>query len=918
MNRSETAFQKRNGLKAAAVAVLLLGVPLLILFFKSLNPNLVVFSNDGPLGGLMASLNRMPAVLTGAWHDLNWLGSESPTPAINVTSMLRLITGPIVFSKLFAPLALLILGISAWAYFRALGFRQSSSLLAGFAASLSSHFFSTACWGVASQVIAFGMIFLALGLLSDNSSPRRWVKLVLAGLLVGMNIMEAYDIGAIFSVLVASYVVYVQWQTGGPISTRLSSGLVRTAVVALFAAFLASEALLSLVGTQIKGVSTANVDSTPQAKQEHWEWATQWSFPPHEILRGVIPGLFGYRMDTPRDMAFGQESFAAGNYWGRAGETPGWTENHNDPEWAARHPGAMPRFSGGGEYAGVLVVLVAIWAIAQSWRKTDSAFTLAERKHLWFWTAAAFISLLLAFGRYAPFYQFFYMLPYFHTIRNPAKFTHTFHFCLVILFAYGVEGLVRRYMDVAATSTRALGDHLKHWWEKAPLFDRRWVQACAGMVGVAVVGYFVYAASKPSLERRIVDAGFPATSPEPQAVLASHLAAFSVSSVGWFVFWLVLAVGLMVLIVSGKFSGPRMKFGSVLMGLILVVDLGRANLPWIIYQDYTSKYATNPIIEFLRQKPFEHRVAMIPFPAPGQLSLFADLYRLEWSQHHFQYYDIQALEFIQNPRPPTDQVMYERTFSPTGTNELHKIPRRWQLTNTRYLLGPAGFVAQMNSELDPVRKGFRVIQPFNVVPKPSVSRPTKHEDLTAEPNSEGPYGIIEFTGALPRASLYYNWRVSTNDQETLNTLSAKEFAPESTVLVASAVAAPVATNKPTGPVEFASYAPKRIVLKAHPTAPAILLLNDKFAPNWQVKVDGKPAEILRCNFIMRGVELTPGTHEVVFEFKTPMGGLYVSLAAILLALGLVGYLGFGPAGTHPFGTEKKRTETSPHPQAKAP
>src|SRR5439155_1508593 len=55
-------------------------------------------------------------------------------------------------------------------------------------------------------------------------------------------------------------------------------------------------------------------------------------------------------------------------------------------------------------------------------------------------------SVLLEFGRYAPFYQFVYMLPYFSTIRNPAKFTHPFNWSLVILFAYGIHGLCRRYL----------------------------------------------------------------------------------------------------------------------------------------------------------------------------------------------------------------------------------------------------------------------------------------------------------------------------------------------------------------------------------------------------------------------------------------------------------------------------------------
>jgi uncharacterized membrane protein YfhO len=87
-------------------------------------------------------------------------------------------------------------------------------------------------------------------------------------------------------------------------------------------------------------------------------------------------------------------------------------------------------------------------------------------------------------------------------------------------------------------------------------------------------------------------------------------------------------------------------------------------------------------------------------------------------------------------------------------------------------------------------------------------------------------------------------------------------------------------------------------------------LNDKYDPNWQVQVDGKPAPLLRANFIMRGVYLAPGSHTVEFRFQPPVGALYVSLTAIGLGLVLLGFLagagrkseisgeppGAGPAG----------------------
>ena len=90
--------------------------------------------------------------------------------------------------------------------------------------------------------------------------------------------------------------------------------------------------------------------------------------------------------------------------------------------------------------------------------------------------------------------------------------------------------------------------------------------------------------------------------------------------------------------------------------------------------------------------------------------------------------------------------------------------------------------------------------------------------------------------------------------------------------------------------DFVSYAPKDIVLKAEAAAASVLLLNDHFNKDWKVFVDGSPEKLLRCNFLMRGVYLLPGSHTVEFKFLPPVGLLYVSAAAVVLAMAGLGIL----------------------------
>jgi hypothetical protein len=174
--------------------------------------------------------------------------------------------------------------------------------------------------------------------------------------------------------------------------------------------------------------------------------------------------------------------------------------------------------------------------------------------------------------------------------------------------------------------------------------------------------------------------------------------------------------------------------------------------------------------------------------------------------------------------------------------------------------------------------------------------PTGLDELTAVIKPDGQYAVFDFTGALPRAKLYSNWQVSTNDQVTLTNLASAAFDPERTVLVANPSVpnstAPSSLNaqSSTNSVEFTSYAPKRIVLHARAGSPAVLLLNDKYDVNWKVWVDGKPETLLRCNYLMRGVQVPPGEHAIEFRFAPPTNTLCISLAAVALGLGLCGFL----------------------------
>ena len=853
--------------------VLLLLVVLSVLLCGDYLPGNILFSNDGPLGRLMSQCHHLPERFSGCWEDLNFLGFRDWGTAPSISFGLQYLLKPLLFSKLYAPAGLLILGLGAWCFFRQSGLTPAACLLGGLAATLNSGFFSAACWGVASHAITMGMLLFAFAALADTSSPRRWLRVVLAGLAVGMCVTEGADIGALLSLFVVAFIIYQALMAGVPRVKNLLGGVGRVALVALCAALLAAQAISGLVVMEIKGVAGTQQDA--QTRQARWDWATQWSLPKWETLSLAVPGLFGYRMDTPD----------GGEYWGAVGRDPAWDRYFADGKQGPP-PGGLLRFSGGGSYAGVPVLLLAIWAAVQAFRRKDSVFGLPQRRLLWFWVGAGLISLLLAYGRFAPFYRMIYALPYLSTVRNPVKFLHIFNLVLVVLFAYGVDGLWRRYQQPAGLKTTPQWTGLKVWWAGATRFEKRWGRGLVLSLAASLLAWVVYGSCRLSLERYLQGVQF-------DEAKARAIAGFSLSQVGWFMLFFALAAGLMLLIFSGGFAGARAGWGAALLGLLVVADLGRANQPWVIYWNYKLLYASNPIIDRLRDKSYEQRVTTLPFRTPPQFSLLGRLYQGQWLKHQFAYYNVQSLDVIQMPRMPEDIAAFEDALAAENApNFLRALTRAWQLTNTRYLLGPAEFYTYLNRQSGLAHPAFRMTERFNLELRPEFAQATELAQVTAVPAANGVYALFELTQALPRAKLYSNWQVVTNDHAVLNQLPAASFDPERSVFVAGGLPAPpvAGTNDNAGTVEFASYAPKDIVLKCAGPAPSVLLLNDRFDPNWKVSVDGKPETLLRCNYIMRGVFLAPGAHTVEFRFQPPVGPLYVSLATIGVGLVLLGFV----------------------------
>ena len=876
---------------------------LLALFHRSLLPGQVLFSNDGPLGIISVKAGELPAAFMGYWHDLNWIGEERPPAYPCFSQILGWFLGDtVLYAKLYAPISLLLLGLCGWILFRSLGFGPWTCLAGAVAFAFNMNAFSNACWGLPSRAVTLASTLLALAALHLRPRSRPWLCYVLAGAMVGHGIMEGFDVGALYSVVVGTYVFFLVLRRGR--TPRVVPGaIVGVLVVAFIAAAVSSHALRTLYDTQIREVAT-----TERSEERQWDFATQWSLPVRETLRVAIPGIFGYRMSSLE----GQVD--AGSYWGAVGRSPGWEISQ---------PRGIPRHSGSGEYAGALVLVLAAFALVQSLRQRSPLKE--HREAIWFWAAVAFFSLLLAWGRHGSLFRLFYdTVPLASTVRNPIKFMHIFQLAVLILFGYGLHLFLDHYLRRALkrSGSRAadrggrragLTSPQRKGWAAVGLFldffalVRSWwtgltsPQRKGWVAGGLFLGFFafvwiVYAASADAMQAHLIAEGI-------RLDLAGAVHAFSANEVLLALFFFLCSILLVLVVVCGTVSRTFAWLPALACSTLLFADLGRANLPWIQYYDYRETYASNPVVEILRDRAHEHRFTsdLHPFFKSNWLvddrikGLVSSLGN-KWKQELFPWNNVQILDIVQMPREPILDRDFGSRFVPRVDTDLHLYPRLWELTGTRYLLGMAEAVDQLNrmfplseatssdSTDAPRTLPFGIRYRFDLRPRPGTRGPPTLNTLEIHESPTGMLALIEYERALPRAVRHHNWESLAEGKAVLDRLASPEFDPHQSVVVFNDRESRTGTVA-SGSATIADYHPRRIVVRTEGGQPGILLYNDRYHPHWKVEVDGKPRPLLRCNYIMRGVRVPAGSSEVVFLYRPPLSTLWVtciSMAAVLV------------------------------------
>ncbi|MDI6773834.1 MAG: YfhO family protein [Verrucomicrobiota bacterium] len=847
-------FSKRLGPWGFAALV---GVLLVAVFWDILASDRVLY----PLvdGSPIFPLNYSQAIrdgFTGGWGG-ELVGQGWEAAPLCPAKLLAAFLPPMIQHTLGYMLDFILLAVATVYFLRGRGLCGWATFLPGLAMGFSGYTFTLISAGHREfcDMMPFAVFTLAC---LDRAVTRQSVFYVAwAGLAAAFGVVSQPDVMGLFGLLTivyGSFLLIRQWMNHpdtrkGLLVTVLLGGLVASACFAAVA--LSGKAFLTRV-------VSARAVVRGETSEQKWIFATNWSLPPEDMAEFLVPCVFGVQSGDPK-----------GPYWGRLGRPFGWD----------RHRQGMVNYRQHTVYLGgiqlVFAAYACVWA-ARLKRRKGSGFgvqaqeggeawdgrdvNLGEehwdrRAQAWFWAVVAVACATLALGRHFIVYRFFYLLPYLSMIRCPVKFVHLVEVAVAILFAFGLSAFVADLRMAGRSLDRDIKGKVVPAVASAGRSASRallWFGVgCAALALLLWIGAGLVRWNKSVFHAywRSLGRGFE---PYFDVMMANMTGAFVHAG------FVMLAAGAAFLL-GRFFLGRKSVHTLVVAGLVLVVSLDIISVSrrYIPIGDIRPWYAPNPVTDRIQADP------------PSRVWSLFDLdprifTSRNWFFGSFLVRSIPLLPLGENMGQSQDWPDDYKAFF----GALQKEPLRlWSLTNSRFLVGPRQRMSQFagHSEFEPALTfdavGARVV-------------PTE--------GAKGQDALVRFNRALPRALVYHAWD-QMSAEEALATLPKREWNPWKSVLVSGGLPSRQSALVPSQ-AQIVGYRSNRVAIEVDAPEDGVLLLNDKYDPDWVARVDGVKKPLLRCNYIMRGVQVSAGKHRVVFTYYPCLAPFLISLGACVAML----------------------------------
>lgn len=449
-----------------------------------------------------------------------------------------------------------------------------------------------------------------------------------------------------------------------------------------------------------------------------------------------------------------------------------------------------------------------------------------------FWVAVAILSLLLALGAATPLARVAYLIPGYNRFRCPARhFVHT-SLAVAVLAGLGIAALQRGGAD----SKRLAG------------------RAAVGILGLVGTGFAVIVLAR-----------------EPMQAAAARRSISDFSVWPWAnpAIGIPLAVAaLSALLLSRCARTPARPVWLGLLALVIGLDLGSFGFfcEWHYWAPRPSDLEMPALLRAHADDILTSGTRIFSFMGPiasrdaGEPNL-----NLLWGIPSADGYTplelrraVQALAFADS------RVLRAES------QVLNLLAVRYLLVPRRVLTDPA-LRARVDAAVDaqPPTQGRRW---RHIEDRDDVGL---YQNLLGMPRA----WTVQRVVTLPPESILLALQTSVMPDGT-------GFDPREVALVEEHVDLPVPPAMNDAQVSIVSDRNTEVILQARTAAEAFLVLSDTYYPGWRVAVDGRPAQLYRANYLLRGVVVPRGAHTIRFSFVpvTFYVGLGVSGLALLALL----------------------------------
>ena len=814
-----------------------------ITFWHSFEPGKIIATTDNVFGMLHYVHQTLPRSFLAFWSPLNLVGLGNGQNSFSVTGLLTWLLPPPLFASWIHCLYAFAAGFFFLLFLRQKRFSILAALFGAIVYCYGSPNFSFVHPGHVGKFGVFAWFAATLWTLEGAFNHPRAWSWKIA---TGAFLgLTVSEQPDLAILFVWLFAAYLAFQYFGHSGLSRGQALYRFGTMLLLSGLVSGLVAANVVVSQYTSQVKGIVQVSEENKSQSWDWATQWSYPPQETLELIAPGFFGWRVDD-----------AVAPYWGNTGRSADYNTTKQ----------GFPRFKLDNSFIGIVPLSLAVAISVFAFRKRFRAgLDPATRKDILFWAVTSVVVLLLAFGKYFLFYYFFYSLPKMNIIRNPAKFMHVFMVGASVLSAYGFHHLVER-------KTEAL--NVRSFWK---------ILAALGAAAL-LIALYIYASNEAIAARFTEEFGKASAGIVAQMSQATLRLAFSCGILAVVCFWLNR---------SGRASQRHIVLTYMVL-LLAIADLYLTNRHFLEYSEYKPQYAENDLVHFLQQDPDPQRVKILSRDPREHWFGFYN----NWLTIYFPYHHIECFDIPQIPRMPFD---YEQYFAALQNN----VRRLWELTNCKYLLGPIDYWPQFQN--DPFFKPWVTLAyAYNLALSNNVVVTTPATNNTLSRNTQI---VIQNSQVLPRVKLFDRWQTIPDDRRCLSILASREFNPAEQVIVSDSILPQTNTVVHSVPptVEWVENTDNLDRMRVTADQEVVLLFNEKYDPAFVVRVDGKPAQLLRCNYIMKGVRVEPGKHEVAFEYRPPRVGFYLSIAGWMGCLFGVPALGLWERGREK-GAEKSKKQ----------